>query len=272
MGKLILVGTPIGNMGDLSPRAVQALADCHLIAAEDTRRTGLLLHKIGIKKPMVSYHAHNRAATEQTLLSSLDEGNTIALVTDAGMPGISDPGQEMVALASQNGHEIEAIPGPTAFVHALVLSGLSTQSFLFEGFLPTAAKERKASLMRLATQPQTLIFYEAPHRLFKTLTDCHDILGNRPAALARELTKLHEEVLRLPLSDLMRHVEEKGTKGEYVLVIAGAPPKDKKTCALPDVAKRMQEIISQGQSRKQAAKIVSVEYGIPVKQAYEISL
>ena len=220
MGKLVVVATPIGNRGDLSPRALEALGDCDVIAAEDTRHTGQLMAAFGVKKPYVSYHEHNRAAREAGFLARLEAGQTVALVSDAGTPGVCDPGQEIVAAAIAAGHEVTMVPGPCAAVMALVLSGLDTSCWVFEGFLPT--KGRAARLTTLAAEGRTIVLYEAPHRLSETLGQLAETCGaERRGAVARELTKMHEEVRRGSLAELAAWAAE-GVRGECIIVFEGA--------------------------------------------------
>ena len=199
-GTLYLVATPIGNLGDFSPRGVETLGRADFIAAEDTRVSMKLLNHFGIKKPLVSYHEHNRASAGQTILTRLLAGETCALVTDAGTPAISDPGEDLVRLCGENNIAVEAIPGCCAAICALAVSGLPTGRFTFEGFLPANKKERRTALLRLQGEERTMVFHEAPHKLRATLSDMAEILGDRPVALCRELTKLHEETLRTTLS------------------------------------------------------------------------
>ena len=199
-GMLYLVATPIGNLGDLSPRAVETLAGADFIAAEDTRVSVKLLNHFDIKKPLVSYHEHNRAAAGQAILTRLLGGEICALVTDAGTPAISDPGQELVALCAENGVTVQSIPGCCAAIAALAVSGLDTRRFTFEGFLPSGKKERRMALEELTGEARTMVFHEAPHRLRATLADMAEVLGDRPVALCRELTKLHEDTVRTTLA------------------------------------------------------------------------
>ena len=223
-GTLYLVATPIGNLGDFSPRALETLEAADFIAAEDTRVSLKLLNHFGVKKPLVSYHQHNQASAGQTILSRLLAGESCALVTDAGTPAVSDPGEDLVRLCAQNGVAVQAIPGCCALVSALAVSGLPTGRFAFEGFLPVNKKERRARLQPLRTEERTMIFYEAPHKLVNTLEDLLEALGDRPAALCRELTKLHEETVRTTLSQALAHYRESAPRGEFVLVVAGAEP------------------------------------------------
>ena len=220
-GILYLVATPIGNLGDFSPRAAETLAQADFIAAEDTRVSVKLLNHFDIKKPLVSYHEHNRAAAGQAILERLLSGETCALVTDAGTPAISDPGQELVALCAENGVTVQAIPGCCAAIAALAVSGLDTRRFTFEGFLPSGKKERRAALEELTGEARTMVFHEAPHRLRQSLADLVELLGDRPAALCRELTKLHEDTVRTTLAQAAAFYRDNEPRGEYVLVVAG---------------------------------------------------
>ena len=222
-GTLYLVGTPIGNLGDISPRALETLQSVDFIAAEDTRVTLKLLNHFGIKKPLICYFEHNRAEMGEKLLARLLAGESCALVTDAGMPAISDPGEDIVRQCAENGVAVCSVPGPSALVTALALSGLPTQRFCFEGFLAVSGKSRRAHLEALRGEKRTMIFYEAPHKLLRTLQDLLDTFGDREIALCRELTKLHEEVYRTTLSQALTHYAETAPRGEFVLVLRGAP-------------------------------------------------
>jgi 16S rRNA (cytidine1402-2'-O)-methyltransferase len=223
MGILYLVATPIGNLEDLSQRALRILSEAQLIAAEDTRQTGKLLSHFGIKTHMVSYHEHNKLSKLDAIITALDSGD-VALVSDAGTPGLNDPGYELVRAALKRGYSVSPIPGPSAPVAALVASGLPTDAFLFLGYLPRKSGERRKKLLEVAGLPYTLIFLEVPHRILDSLDDLIAILGDRQAAAARELTKLHEEFVRGSLSGLQGHFTEKEPRGEFTLVIAGAAP------------------------------------------------
>lgn len=220
-GKLYVVGTPIGNLEDMSPRAVRILGEVDFIAAEDTRVTLKLLNRFEIKKPMISYFEHNKLERGGAIIEKLLSGQTAAIVTDAGMPAISDPGEELVRMARENGIEIESVPGPAAVTTALSISGMKTGRFTFEGFLPVAGKERKERLSELSAEKRTMVFYEAPHRLLKTLKDLSDALGDREIAVCKELTKLHESVMRTSLFEAVKYFSENEPKGEYVLIAAG---------------------------------------------------
>lgn len=220
-GKLYLCPTPIGNLGDISQRTLETLQAVELIAAEDTRNTGLLLARYEIKAPLISYHQHNEKQRSQELIERMQQGAQIALVTDAGMPAISDPGQVLVRRCHEAGVPVTALPGPCAFVTALALSGLDSRRFVFEGFLPVDKKERRQVLEDLRTSRRTMIFYEAPHRVKETLKTMAEVAGDRPAAAVRELTKKFEEIKLMKLSDLAAYYEENEPRGEYVLLVEG---------------------------------------------------
>jgi len=223
-GTLFVVSTPIGNLEDITLRAVRVLGEVDLIACEDTRHTRKLLNHYGIKNRTISYHEHNERERAAELVALLQEGSNIALVTDAGTPGISDPGFRLVQLATHAGLPVSSVPGPTAFVAALAASGLPGDEFLFAGFLPSRSSARRARLTRLAAFPATLIFYEAPHRIAQTLKDMSDVLGARSAVVARELTKIHEEVVRGTLSELAAHFSAaKAARGEMVIIVDRNP-------------------------------------------------
>ena len=220
-GKLYLCPTPIGNLGDISQRTLETLQAVDLVAAEDTRNTGLLLARYDIKVPLISYHQHNEKQRSQELIERMQQGAQIALVTDAGMPAISDPGQVLVRRCHEAGVSVTALPGPCAFVTALALSGLDSRRFVFEGFLPVDKKERRQVLEDLRTARRTMIFYEAPHRVKETLKTMAEVAGDRPAAAVRELTKKFEEIKLMKLADLAAYYEENEPRGEYVLLVEG---------------------------------------------------
>lgn len=222
-GRLYLVGTPIGNLGDISARALETLREVDLVAAEDTRQTAKLLRHFGIRVPTVSYHEHNAARREPELLERLERGDRIALVTDAGMPGISDPGASLVSLAARCGIEVQVIPGASALTAALALSGLDVTRFVFEGFPPREGKARRRIFRQLAQEPRAIVFFEGPHRLVASLRDLAAILGSeRPVAVCRELTKMHEQVFRGTLAEAAAHFEANPPRGEVTLVVG--PP------------------------------------------------
>jgi 16S rRNA (cytidine1402-2'-O)-methyltransferase len=221
-GKLYLVPTPIGNLGDLSSRGLEVLSMVDVVACEDTRHTGNLLKKLGLKKRLISYHEFNERSRAAELLARLQAGETIAVVTDAGSPGISDPAYRIVRFAVENAIEIVPLPGPCAIIPALTASGLPTDRFFFEGFLPNKGGKRRTRLGQLADFPHTMVFYESPHRTLKTLTDMLEVLGNRQACLAREISKLHEQFVRGALAEILAKLDHGNIKGEIVLVVAGS--------------------------------------------------
>ena len=268
---LYLVGTPIGNMQDLSSRAIEILSHVELVACEDTRRTGLLLSHFGISAKLMSYHEHNKAAAGSKLIARLKEGAEIALVSDAGMPSISDPGEDLVKACIEEGIDVTTVPGPVAGISALVLSGMDTRHYYFEGFLPVESKERKARIEVVSKMPSTTILYEAPHRLLRTLTDLSEAgNGNRKASAARELTKKFEQVVRGTIDELISHFQEVPPKGEFVLVLEGAVEKEEKKVLTPE--ERQNRIIyleNSGMSTKEIAKTLALEWGESKKALYD---
>ena len=271
-GKLYLVPTPIGNLGDISRRTAQTLAEADFIAAEDTRVTVKLLNHLELKKPMVAYHRHNCDAAGPSILRRLEEGETCALVTDAGTPAISDPGEELVALCAAAGVTVEAIPGPCALTVALSASGLPTGRFTFEGFLPLNKKNRRTQLESLADEGRTMIFYEAPHKLRATLDDLADAFGpDRPMAVCRELTKLHEEVLRLTIREAQTHYAAQEPRGEFVLVVAGRPAQAEPGNEDAALA-RVEELRRAGMSLKAASAQAAEEFGVKKRALYNRTL
>ncbi len=273
-GKLYLVATPIGNLGDLSPRAVDTLRQCDFIAAEDTRVTLKLLNHFEIKKPLVSYYEHNRASSGEKILARILSGETCALVTDAGMPAVSDPGEDLVRICAAAGVEILIVPGACAAVSALALSGLPTGRFTFEGFLSTAKKSRSDHLDTLRDERRTMIFLEAPHKLRATLSDMADAFGGgRRVSISRELTKIHEETMRLTLAEAVSHFETTPPKGEFVIVVEGAPePSPAAGAGLPEALAAVSRYRDSGLSLKDAAKRASEESGISKKTIYDAAL
>lgn len=275
-GVLYLCGTPIGNLEDITLRALRVLREVDLIAAEDTRHTRKLLSRYKIHTGLTSYHRHNMRSKGPVLLEMLRSGKSIALVSDAGMPGVSDQGSELVGKALQEGCEVTAIPGPSAGITALVLSGLPTDSFLFVGFLPAAAKARREKLKELQSQKGTLIFYEAPHRLRSTLADLLEILGDRAAAAARELTKLHEEIIRGSLAELVACFQEREPRGEFTLVVEGAgaaaPETNEPEWLKLSPAAHVALIESKGTGRKDALREVARLRGISRREVYRAVL
>ncbi len=271
-GILYLVATPIGNLGDFSPRAVETLAQADFIAAEDTRVSVKLLNHFDIKKPLVSYHEHNRAAAGQAILTRLLSGETCALVTDAGTPAISDPGQELVTLCAENGVTVQAIPGCCAAVAALAVSGLDTRRFTFEGFLPSGRKERRTALEELTGETRTMVFHEAPHRLRQTLADMAELLGDRPAALCRELTKLHEDTVRTTLAQAAAYYAANEPRGEYVLVVAGREKQTAPALTLEEGVARVLALRDGGMKLKDAVRRVADDTALPRNALYDAAL
>ncbi len=260
-GTLYLVGTPIGNLGDISPRALETLEQVDFIAAEDTRVTLKLLNHFGIKKPLICYFEHNRAEMGEKLLSRLLGGESCALVTDAGMPAISDPGEDIVRQCAANGIPVLAVPGPSALVTALALSGLPTQRFCFEGFLSVSAKSRREHLNALRGETRTMIFYEAPHKLMRTLQDLLDCFGDRDIALCRELTKLHEEVIRTTLSGALARFRETPPRGEFVLVLRGAAESAGPTVSEEAALAAVERYRAEGNGLKEACRLAAADSG-----------
>ena len=274
---LYLVATPIGNLGDISHRMTETLAKVDFIAAEDTRVTRRLLAHLGIKKTLLSYFAHNRRKRGEEILTRLQQGQSCALVCDAGTPAISDPGEELVALCIEQGISVVSIPGPCAAIAALVASGLPTGRFCFEGFLSTTKKNRIAHLEQLKEEPRSIVFYEAPHKLLYTLSDILHVWGNRKISIGRELTKYHEEMIYTTLSAAVLRFSKEAEKprGEFVLVIEGAAEPAESSCstdALVLAKLRLNELIDEGLSRKDAVRKCTEETGIPKNVLYTESL
>ena len=270
-GKLYVVATPIGNLGDFSPRAIETLETVDFIAAEDTRVGAKLLNKFEIKKPQVSYFEHNRRTKGDYILSRLLEGESCAIITDAGTPAISDPGVDLVDLCAQNGVEVVAVPGCSAVVAALSISGMACGRFTFEGFLPVPKKERRAHLEEVKTEKRTMVFYEAPHKLQRTLQDMLECWGDRKIALCREITKLHEECFRTTLSEAISHYEEHPPRGEFVLVIEGcteveAPVEE------ADLLAQVQDLVEGGMPLMGAVKQVAKANGASKNKLYQEAL
>ena len=274
-GILYVVGTPIGNLGDMSPRAVEALEGVDFIAAEDTRVTLKLLNHFGIKKPMVSYFEHNKHQRGEIICQRILSGESCAIVTDAGMPCISDPGELLVKQCEEYGIEVKAVPGPSAVISALAISGLPTGRFTFEGFLSVNKKSRMEHLESVKNETRTMIFYEAPHKLNATLRDMLGTFGNRSIAIVRELTKIHEEVIRTTLEQAVERYSEAPLKGEIVLVIDGAKPVDNNKVYTEEeaadlaIALAAEEDISLSEASKKAAKETGIKKGIIYKLATE---
>jgi 16S rRNA (cytidine1402-2'-O)-methyltransferase len=270
-GRLVLVGTPIGNLGDLSPRAVEVLAAADAVACEDTRRTGRLLQHTGVTaRALITVNDHTEAARVRDILGRLDLGETVAVVTDAGMPGISDPGERLVRAAAAAGHVVEVVPGPSALVAGLVASGLSTGRFCFEGFLPRKGSGRTARLAALAAERRTIVLYEAPHRLARTLADLAQVMGgDRRVALARELTKMHEQVWRGSLGAAVEQVAEVEPRGEYVVVVDGAPEPEPATD--DELRDELARLIGVGMSTRDASSEVAARFDVPRRRAYALA-
>ncbi|MCI8622990.1 MAG: 16S rRNA (cytidine(1402)-2'-O)-methyltransferase [Provencibacterium sp.] len=269
--KLYLVGTPIGNLEDLSPRAVRILSEVDFIAAEDTRVTLRLCNHFGIKKPLISYYAHNLRERGEQIAARIEEGESCAVVTDAGMPCISDPGEELVALCAERGIPIETAPGPSAAVSALAVSGLPAGRFTFEGFLAQKRSARLTRLRELAAERRTMIFYEAPHRLLSTLEDMLEVLGDRRAAVVKELTKIHESVLRAPLSQAAAYFRETPPRGEYVVVLEGAPEAERARPPLEEAVRQVRARAESGEPLSQAARAVAAETGYRKNELYALA-
>lgn len=254
---LYIVGTPIGNLGDLSPRAVEALNSCDFIAAEDTRVTMKILNHFGIKKPLVSYFEHNKLERGEQICARLAAGENACLVTDAGMPAVSDPGEDLVRLCHEKGLPVTVVPGPCAFVSALALSGMPAQRFCFEGFLSVNKVDRREHLAQLKNEPRTMCFYEAPHKLANTLKDMLDAFGDRSIAIVREITKIHEEVIHTTLAEASAAYAENPLKGEIVLIVAGAPEEQEEALTLADAVAQAKRLMEKGVSISEAAKLAA---------------
>lgn len=256
-GKLYVVGTPIGNMSDFSPRAMQTLERVDFIAAEDTRVTLKLLNHFGIKKDMVSYFEHNKRQRGEIITDRILKGENCAIVTDAGMPAISDPGEDLVRLCHERGIDVEAVPGPTAFATALALSGMDCGRFTFEGFLSVSKKSRREHLEEIVDEKRTMVFYEAPHKLINTLNDLYEYLGNREIALVREITKIHEETINTTLSCAVNLYDEVNKpRGEYVLVVAGKK-EENQDITVEEAIEQAKKLVEGGMSVNSAAKEIA---------------
>ncbi len=278
-GKLYVVATPIGNLGDMSPRAIEVLRSVDLIAAEDTRNTLKLLNHFQIKNKLSAYHAFNKIEKAHTLTEQMLSGLSVALVSDAGMPAISDPGEELVKIAYEKGIEITVIPGPCALVSALAISGLETRRFCFEAFLPADKKERRAILEELKQETRTIVLYEAPHKLLRTLADLEEVLGEeRQISLVREISKRHEEVLRMGLGEARRFYEEaEQIRGEFVLVLAGKSRRElieqaRKTWEDLDMGEHLQLYLDAGLDKKEAMKRLAKDRGLSKREVYQTLL
>lgn len=272
-GTLFLVATPIGNLEDITARALRTLNEADIIAAEDTRQTLKLLNYFKIKKPLVSYYEHKKIEKGNYLLKMLLEGKNIALVTDAGTPGISDPGEDMVKMAVENGIKVTLIPGASAVIAGIVLSGLPSGRFIFEGFLPMNKKQRRGRLAELKGEKRTLVFYEAPHKLKYTLADLYNVLGERKITIARELTKKFEEVIRCNLSEAIEKYSQESPRGEFVLVLQGDVQPENSACPGNieenfDLDKHFESYINMGMDRKSAVKKLAEERGVSKREVY----
>ncbi len=272
-GILYLVPTPIGNLGDISHRCRQTLAEVDFIAAEDTRVTLKLLNHMELHKPLVSYYEHNKSSKGGRIVERILAGENCALVSDAGSPAISDPGEDLVRQCAEAGITVCAIPGPCAAITALSISGLPTGRFTFEGFLSTAKKSRMEHLSALKGETRTMIFYEAPHKLLNTLTDMAAVFGDdRRVSLCRELTKLHEEVIRTTLGQAVERYTQTPPKGEFVLIIEGTIPEEAPVCTLEEAAQRALTLMEEGLSRKDACRQVAKETSLPKNAIYDATL
>lgn len=267
-GTLYLIATPIGNLGDMSPRAIETMKAVDVIACEDTRHTLKLLNHFGISKKLVSYHEHNESARAEELAAILAEGGSVGLVSDAGTPAINDPGLILVQKARSIGAEVISIPGPVAFVNAAIVSGLPTDSLFFGGFLPSKQGERRKRLAEIASIPATLVFYESPHRIGRSLADCLDILGDRTASVSRELTKIHEETLTGSLSGILEHILSANSRGEYVLVIDRDRSGLETRSGSSSLQERVAELEAAGHDNRAALKMAAKEHGLSRSEAY----
>jgi len=272
VGKLFICGTPIGNLEDVTIRLLKTLRQVDIIACEDTRHTLKLLSRYKIKKPLISYHEYSKLEKEEQIVNLLQSGKSIALVSDAGMPTISDPGERLVKKVIEAGIALEIVPGPSALVSALALSGMSTEAFVFEGFLPSRSSKRKEKLQALKDEPRTIILYEAPHRLVACLQDIKTIMGpERKIAITRELTKIHEEIKRGSVDELYHYYSLNPPRGEICLVISGQQVGDKAK-DLREIADEVEELIQKGMDKKEALKKKAHEYGIKKSILYNYFL
>lgn len=272
-GILYLCGTPIGNLEDITLRVLRILKEVDYIAAEDTRHTLKLLNHFEISKPLISYHEHNKREKGPEIIAMIEKGHKIALVSDAGMPGISDPGADLVTLGHEAGIHVTILPGPSAALAALVLSGLSTERFAFEGFLPRDKKMLKLTMAKLKEEDRTIILYEAPHRIKSTLKELLAELGNRRLSIARELTKVYEEVLQFTLEEAIKYYGEENPRGEFVLIIEGAPQIDNDNKFLNiSIEDHLIEYLQAGMKKKDAIKQVAKDRNIPKNEVYPYSI
>jgi len=268
-GRLYIVSTPIGNLDDITFRAIETLKKVDYIACEDTEHSLKLLNHYGIKKPLISYWSQKEKVRAEELIQKIKAGHSVAVITDAGTPGISDPGAIVIKKAIQENIDIIPVPGPSALIAALSVSGLPSDEFTFVGFLPVKQSQRKRKLLELSSEKRTIIFYEAPHRILQTLYDMLEVLGDRYITVARELTKIYEEVLRGKLSEVIEKLEQSKIAGEYVIVVEGASETPK---VLDEALQEVRELMRKGKGRKEAVKIVSELYNLSKKELYEKSL
>ena len=269
-GTLYIVSTPIGNLEDITLRALRILKEVDVIAAEDTRHSLKLLTHYGIKKPLISYWGEKEKIRAEETLQKLKDGRNIALISDAGTPGISDPGALLIRRAIEHGMRVVPVPGPSAVITALSLSGMPTEEFTFIGFLPVRRSQRRKALQRLSLEKRSLVFYEAPHRIIETLDDVTEIMGERAVVVIKELTKFHEEVLRGTLSDVLTRLTQTTIAGEYVVILAGR--QEKEDVSLDDAVAEVRELMRRGLGRKDAVKRTAEEYGLSKKELYDRSL
>ncbi len=269
-GNLYLIATPIGNMDDISPRAVEILNSVSIVAAEDTRVTGNLLKKLDIKKPLISYYEHNSSMREEKLINTLINGNDVAVVSDAGTPAISDPGEYIVKACIENGIDVFPIPGPCAFICALIVSGFSTKSFTFIGFLPSKDSQRELELQKYSDNKETLIFYEAPHRLLKTLNSMKDIFGSdRNVSISREITKKFEEHKHFNLNDACQYYENNSIKGEFVIVVEGNKTEKTESVCFNSLEEHLKHYMDTGMSKNEAIKMVAKDKNVNKREIYD---
>lgn len=266
-GKLYVVATPIGNLGDFSPRAQQVLGQVDFIAAEDTRVGAKLLNKFAIKKPQISYYEHNRRAKGEQIAARIAAGEDCALITDAGTPAISDPGTDLVEICAQQGIEVVAVPGPCAAIAALSIAGMDCGRWCFEGFLSVNKKSRREHLEDIRQEHRTMVFYEAPHKLLRTLEDFYRVLGDRPIALVREITKIHEQAHRTTLAQAVAYYTENAPRGEFVLIVGGAP-RQQEPEPEEDPLDRVGELLAEGLAISEAIKRTAKELGVPKNSIY----
>ena len=273
MSKLYICPTPIGNLEDITLRTIRILKEVDVVAAEDTRRTIKLMNHLEIKKPLISLHEHNEDGKSESIISMVKEGKNVALVSDAGMPGISDPGEILIRKAIEEEVEVITLPGPSAFIVALVNSGLSTSRFTFIGFLDRTSKNRLKELEDLKNKTETLIIYESPHRIKNTLKDIYKILGNRKIVLARELTKIHEEYIRMDIKDMLENIDSLNILGEMIIILEGAAEKEEEEQIKEEVLiKELYELMEEGLSTKDASKEIAKKYNLGKNQVYSLAL